>query len=173
MLGQGDPSQRSFRNTLLAQSILRDSLIIQTPAKEFTQFHPTKSPWLAVGLSAVAPGAGQLYNTNYWKAPVIWGLGGYWIYEWAKLNTKYKDFGDQYSASLQLLTPSGNEQLRTIRDFYHDERDKFAWYLGALYFMNLIDAYVGAHLYDFDVSPDLGYDGRIEPKVVATVRVTF
>jgi hypothetical protein len=39
--------------------------------------------------------------------------------------------------------------------------------------VNLVDAYVGAHLYDFDVSGDLGLDGRIEPRVMATVHLRF
>ena len=133
-------------------------------------YHPAKKPWLAVGLSAAVPGLGQLYNENYWKAPVIWGLGGYYIYEWISLNNKYKDFRNQYNESITPLEPLGNEKLQNVRNFYHDERDKFAWYMGALYFLNLVDAYVSANLYDFDVSPDLGNDGRVYPKVTATLR---
>ena len=133
-------------------------------------YHQTKSPWLAVGMSAVIPGSGQIYNADYWKAPVIWGLGGYWIYEWVKLNNLYHDNRDLYEQNLN--GPNASDYKR-IRDFYHDERDKFAWFLGALYMVNLVDAYVGAHLYDFDVSGDLGADGRIEPKVMATVHFNF
>src|SRR5438552_132453 len=69
-----------------------DTLHARKSAPGEKLFHPSKSPWLAVGLSAALPGAGQLYDENYWKVPVIWGLGGYWIYEWVKLNNKYKDF---------------------------------------------------------------------------------
>lgn len=170
---QTDTAQSSPHNSILARPALPDSNSSQTSVKEFKEFHPTKSPWLAVGLSAIAPGAGQIYNTNYWKAPVIWSLTGYWIYEWVKLNKKYNDFGDQYYASLTTAPPDGDALLRRNRDFYHDERDKFAWYLGALYFVNLVDAYVGAHLYDFDVTPDLGYDGRMQPRVTATIRLNF
>jgi len=136
-------------------------------------YHQTKSPWLAVGMSAVLPGSGQIYNEDYWKVPVIWGLGGYWIYEWVKLNNSYKDYRDQYDQSLVVTPPNGDPRTKEIRDFYHDERDKFAWFLGALYMVNLVDAYVGAHLYDFDVSGDLGLDGRIEPRVMATVHLRF
>jgi hypothetical protein len=124
-------------------------------------------------MSAVLPGSGQIYNEDYWKAPVIWGLGGYWIYEWVKLNNSYKDYRDQYDQSLIAAPPNGDARTKEIRDFYHDERDKFAWFLGALYMVNLVDAYVGAHLYDFDVSGDLGLDGRIEPRVMATVHLRF
>jgi hypothetical protein len=126
-------------------------------------------------MSAVIPGSGQIYNADYWKAPIVWGLGGYWIYEWVKLNNLYHDNRDLYEQSINdpQTSPGTTARYKEIRDFYHDERDKFAWYLGALYMVNLVDAYVGAHLYDFDVSGDLGADGRIEPKVMATVHLRF
>ncbi len=136
-------------------------------------YKPTKKPWLAVGLSAAIPGLGQIYNGDYWKTPIIIGLGGYWISEWVKLNGKYNDFRDRYLQSITPSLPSGNGQYRQNRDFYRDERDKFAWYLGALYFLNLVDAYVGASLYDFDVGSDLGADGRVKPRATATIRVRF
>ena len=136
-------------------------------------FHPRKSAWLAVGLSAAVPGVGQIYNENYWKAPVVWALGGYWISEWIQLNKSYKDYRDKFSASITSELPYGDGQFLQLRNYYGDERDKFAWYLGALYFLNLLDAYVGANLYDFDVGPDLGANGKITPRVAATIRVKF
>ncbi len=147
----------------------RDTLPASLPAPSFApaRYTSTKSPGLAVILSAVLPGAGQIYNESYWKPPIIWGLGGYWVYEWLTLNEKYQDFRTQFSQN------PGNAQLKRIRDFYRDERDKFAWYLGALYFANLLDAYVGASLYDFNVTPDLGADGTVVPRITATLRVRF
>ena len=154
---------RTFLMTPFVQP-LEESSLKPFPAKSSIN---TKSTGLAVLLSAVAPGVGQIYNESYWKPPIIWGLGGYWVYEWIKLNDKYQDFRTQFSQN-----PS-NDQLKRIRDFYRDERDKFAWYLGALYVVNLLDAYVGASLYDFNVSPDLGLDGVIVPRVTATLRLRF
>ncbi|MBI5020691.1 MAG: hypothetical protein HZB59_04590 [Ignavibacteriales bacterium] len=138
----------------------------QSKSDELTEFHPTKSPMLAMGLSAIFPGSGQIYTENYWKVPIIWGVGGYWIYEWIHLNNKYKQFRSDYARTV-------NEQDLRLRDWYHDERDKFAWFLGALYMLNLVDAFAGAHLYDFNVSPDLTLDGRLVPKVAATIRLKF
>lgn len=133
-----------------------------------------KNPWLAVGLSAALPGAGQIYNQNYWKPPIIWGFAGYWIYEWFQNNNSYKDYRSQYAASISPNTPNGNLQIQQLRDFYRDERDKFAWYLGALYFLNLIDAYVSSSLFDFDVSSDLGMrTPSASPGVTATLRLKF
>lgn len=136
-------------------------------------YESTKSPLLAVLLSAVLPGAGQIYNESYWKAPVIWVVGGYWVSEWIYLDKKYREFRDQYSQSLQTNSTFGNAQLKRVRDFYRDERDKFAWYIGALYFANLLDAYVGANLYDFNVSSDLGKNGVPLPRFTASLRIPF
>ena len=136
-------------------------------------FQPSKSPWLAVGLSAVVPGTGQFYNRNYWKIPIIWGLGGYWISQWIDLNKSYKSLRDRYQGSVTENPPFGNRSLLELRNFYRDERDKFAWYLGALYFLNLIDAYVGAHLYDFEVTPDLACNRPFDPRITASVRISF
>ncbi len=134
---------------------------------------PGKNPWVAVGLSAALPGAGQIYTRSYWKPPIIWGFGGYWIYEWTQMNSLYHDYRDQFSKSITPSTPSGNPYAKTLEESYRDERDKFAWYLGALYFLNLVDAYVTASLFDFDVGSDLGMNGKAEPRLVATVRLRF
>jgi hypothetical protein len=150
-----------------------DSLLIVSGRRDTAGGHQTKSPWLAVGLSAALPGLGQIYNRSYWKVPLIWGLGGYWVYEWVHLNNNYRDFRDQYAGSISPSLPGGNNQFLQLRDFYRDERDRFAWYLGALYLLNLIDAYVGANLFDFDVGPDLTAGGRGVPQVRASLRFPF
>jgi hypothetical protein len=119
-------------------------------------FQSTKTPMLALGLSAVVPGAGQIYDESYWKVPIIWGLGGYWVYEYVWNNGMYKDYQDRYLQSLAENPNAGNRRYKDLRDFYRDERDKFGWYIGVLYIANILDAYIAAHLYDFDVSPNLG-----------------
>lgn len=121
-------------------------------------------------MSALLPGLGQIYNETYWKVPIIWGLGGYWVYEWIRLNEKYQDYGDRFAANP--TAPDGS-QLKRIRDFYRDERDRFAWYLGALYFVNLLDAYVGANLYDFSVGDDFnGIRFTVQPARLS-LRIEF
>jgi hypothetical protein len=127
-----------------------------------------KDSWTAVGLSAILPGAGQVYTENYWKVPVILGLGGYWIYEWNQNDDKYDEYHDLYQQSIADAPPNGNEQYLQLREAYKDQRDAFAWYLGILYLVNVVDAYVGAELYDFDVGPDLGGGGA---GAYATLRI--
>ena len=128
-------------------------------------FVMSKSPWGAVGRSAVLPGWGQLYNESYWKIPVVWGVLGWFSYLYVENNKLYKEYGDLYSESLQ--AGIGNNYYRDARDTYRDERDKFALILGLSYLLNLVDAYVDAHLFDFDVTenpitrqPELGMKFR-------------
>ncbi len=50
--------------------------------KNDSVYIPSKSSWTAVLMSAVVPGAGQIYNESYWKAPLIWGIAGWLVYNW-------------------------------------------------------------------------------------------
>jgi hypothetical protein len=135
---------------------------------------PTKSTGTAMLLSAILPGAGQFYNESYWKVPVIVGLGGYFIVEFLDNNSKYQDYGDLYDESLE-TTPGGDTQLLTYREFYRDQRDTFAWYFLILYAVNILDAYVDASLFDFDVGGDLAgaAHGPPAPSASLTLRVRF
>lgn len=110
-----------------------------------------KSPTGAMLRSVVIPGWGQFYNESYWKIPVVWALSGWFIYQWTEQNSNYVYYKDLYKLSL-LESSTGNTQYKSLRDFYRDDRDLFAIYLGLTYFLNIIDAYVDAHLFDFDVS---------------------
>ncbi len=119
--------------------------------------------------SAALPGLGQIYTKSYWKLPIIWGLGGYYVREWIRNNNRYRDYRDQYSRSITPSNPSGDLQTKAFRDFYRNQRDSFAWYFGILYLANIVDAYVSASLYEFDVSDDLSF-GIGESGQVLTLR---
>ncbi len=104
-----------------------------------------KNPWGAVLRSAIVPGLGQIYNESYWKAPVIWGVMGWFAYVWIDNNNKYRDYKNLY-------LETGTSKYLDYRNFYRDQRDEFAIYIVLTYFLNLVDAYVDAHLFDFSVS---------------------
>lgn len=117
------------------------------PQNVDSAFIPSKSPLTAVLMSAIIPGAGQIYNESYWKAPLIWGISGWLIYNWIDNNKLYKSYADLYNVSQ-------NENFRRLRNFYRDQRDLFSIYMGLTYVMNLVDAYVDAQLFDFTVEED-------------------
>lgn len=109
----------------------------------------SKEPWGAVIRSALIPGWGQLYNESYWKIPIIFGVFGWFAYNWKINNDSYLEYRDKYLTSQN----SGfeNPNFRILRDFYRDERDLFLIYLSLTYALNILDAYVDAHLFNFDI----------------------
>lgn len=128
--------------------------IVKPKDPTIKKFKMHKSPTVAVLLSAALPGAGQFYNESYWKIPIIGGLVGYFGYEYFRNNNLYKDFRDQYAASQTEINPGGDFNLKSLREFYRDQRDDFVWYFLIVYVVSMVDAYVDAHLFDFDVSDD-------------------
>ncbi|HEX2962586.1 MAG TPA: DUF5683 domain-containing protein [Ignavibacteriales bacterium] len=126
-----------------------------TPAKKDTLvYRMHKSPLRAVLRSAILPGLGQIYNESYWKVPVVWGFLGYYGYEWVRQNNNYHTYATQYKDALAGLRQGNAESYKRVRDFYRDQRDLFAIYMGIAYALNLLDAYVDAQLFDFSVDED-------------------
>jgi hypothetical protein len=132
-----------------------------------------KSTTAAMLFSAALPGAGQFYNESYWKIPIVLGLGGYWGYEWVQMNNELKTYKSKYSESLVKFPPSGSYQYKNLRDFYRSERDKFAWYLGILYVLNIVDAYVDASLFEFSVGEDLSSVSSPRSNLSLSVKLKF
>ena len=165
----------SFFN-LFSQSESQDS--IQKPIPNTT--YMTKSPTGALWRSVI-PGWGQLYNEEYWKAPILFGsavgLGSLIIY----FNSEYLSYSDQLEQATMKgskipiestedlsdtyfpikknnLTDFEIRQLDGNKESFRDSRDMMAFYLLGVYIISAVDAYVGAHLYDFDVDDNIGYN---------------
>jgi hypothetical protein len=100
-----------------------------------------KSPGKAVIRSALIPGLGQWYNEQKLKAVLVFGgeLG-------LIANAVY-----QNQKAVESQTP-------WEREFYVNNRSLSLWWFAGIYFLNLLDAYVDAHLWDFDVGPELSYN---------------
>ena len=113
-------------------------------------------------LSAIIPGGGQVYNKSYWKVPVLYGGIAALIY-FIDFNEKnYKTFRTAYifrndldSTTVDGFSTYTNDDLLVRRDYYRRNRDLCYIITGVVYLLNIIDAYVDAHLKDFDVSDDL------------------
>jgi len=138
----------AIASPLLAQGELDSNQTVQTKDSTFVM---TKSPWGAVGRSALIPGWGQCYNESYWKIPIIWGFMGWFTYLYVENNKLYKKYGDLYKESL-LEFPNGDPNYKLARDTYRNDRDQWA-----LILLNLVDAYVDAQLFDFSVSENKYY----------------
>ena len=100
----------------------------------------TKSPKGALVRSALIPGWGQWYNENKWKAVLVLGT------EMVLIGNVI--FQDRMA-----------RQSKTTweRDYYLNNRNQFTWWYFGVYLLNLLDAYVDAHLWNFDTGPDLKF----------------
>ncbi|ASQ91206.1 hypothetical protein CHL67_10045 [Prosthecochloris sp. GSB1] len=120
-------------------------------------------PWKVAMISAVLPGYGQVYNGAVWKVPVLYGLLGYFGYRALDYNDSYKEYRDKYSAD-----PDGPDasSYRSERDDYQEKRNQHIMFLALAYIAGIIDAYVDAHLYDFDAITDEGISGAASPSSI-------
>lgn len=129
-----------------------DTTSIKNENSADTVFVMQKSPWGAVLRSAIIPGWGQIYNESYIKAPIVWGIFGALVAVWIWNNHKYSDSQNLYLQNLNNPNPQVPNSYRNNRDFYRDQRDLVSIYIGLAYFLNLVDAYVDAQLFDFSVN---------------------
>ena len=134
----------------------------QTSATLGTSARMTKNPVLALVLSLI-PGLGQIYVESYWKAPIL--LGGC---RTALRNTIYNS--TKYAEWNALATSIDTTRPQTIqsayerqREIYRDLRDVSILAMVGVIGIAAIDAYVGAHLFDFDVSEELKATLRLDP----------
>lgn len=121
----------------------------------------------AATMSAILPGAGQVYNKSYWKVPILYGGIAALVY-YIDFNQKYyKTFktaylyrSDKDTNTVDAFPNYTNDDLLVRRDYYRRNRDLCYIVTGVVYVLNIIDAYVDAHLKDFDVSDDLSLHTR-------------
>ena len=130
-----------------------------------------KSAHKASILSAVVPGAGQVYNKKYWKVPIIYASLATSIYFIKDNQNKLTTYQDAYITRTNGGTDDyidiyNNSQLLTIVDYYERNRDVSYIIAGAIYLLNIVDASVDAHLFDFDISEDLSLNTT--PKIINT-----
>ncbi len=147
----------------LSQVKVENKLFPQSQVQSDSIIYGLKSPSLAMISSALVPGMGQIYNESWWKVPVIWGFAYYFGKVVTAQDKEYQIWKNKYDESGQK-----NSLFRYYRDFYHDQRDQFAWYLAVTYALNIIDAYVDASLYHFEVTPQLINN---VPSINATLKI--
>jgi hypothetical protein len=139
-------------DTAIAPATLPDSVAASPPPNQTNPGGMTKSPTTAVLLSLI-PGGGQIYNGQYWKAPLFAGAAGFFLVQAIRYHNLYQDQVDVVAATPE--TDAAYARLKRIREIYRDERDlNIAYYLG-VDILCMVDAYVGAHLFDFNVDDDL------------------
>ena len=129
-----------------------DSAAAQTTSapKSLSSIVSGKSPTSAVLRSLVFPGWGQFYNESYFKAAAF-AAGAVSVTSIIVWNdTKYVNARNRYDALPS--TDALKERTYKEKEFYRDQRDVAGLWLLGVYALASIDAFVGAHLFDFDVS---------------------
>jgi hypothetical protein len=138
---------------------------------------PDHSPKKAAMYSAILPGLGQAYNKKYWKIPIVYGgfaTLGYFIRwnnkEYTTAKKAYMDLTDKdpntnsfmnlkQISYYNLNSPSDVANLKTgltsSQDYYRRNRDLLIIITVAFYGLNIIDASVDGHFFNFDISDDL------------------
>ncbi len=121
-------------------------------------------PGRAALYSIILPGAGQIYNGSYWKAPIVWGLIGTMGTIVASTTNQYKDLDARYISALNEeidmvpnTDPRGlsSTQLFNLRTQANKNRQLSIVLFSLAWIGQSIEAYVDGHLKEFDVSDDL------------------
>ncbi len=125
--------------------------------------HNTHCSKKATVYSAILPGLGQIYNKKYWKVPLIYTAFGTATYFFIENNNNYKKFKQAY-----IYRTDGNpltvddytdmytaDNLKVLRDYYRKNAEISVIIGVGVYALNIIDAAVDAHLFNFEVNDDL------------------
>lgn len=172
----------------LLPALQSDSSGVEAVRKSWRPSSFNPDPMRAVWLSALFPGLGQIYNRRYWKLPIVVGgyVGLFYATTWnsnmlADYQRAYLDIMDSdptTNSYMDFFASSYREEdidktwltnvLKQRKDYYRQYRDLCIICMIGLYAVCMIDAYVDAQLYHFDISPDLSM--QWQPAIIPTAR---
>ncbi len=165
---------KRFLILLLMSLVAMGNLMAQVGTRQATSVQKEHNPKKAAIFSAVLPGLGQAYNKKYWKIPIVYvGIGT--IYYIADMNgDNYREFRDAYDYQMGINTDVSEEAIEyaskysgsnliTLRDSYRRDME-LSWIIMALWYgINIIDATVDAHFFEYDIGDDLTL--KVEPVI--------
>lgn len=156
-------SQEMETDTISGKNELPESLMEHSPRK-------------ATLYSTALPGLGQAYNKKYWKIPVIYaGFAGcgYLLYT---NNKEYRKFVEAYAwldegsqgdpPNEYAIRYTTEDQLLSGQYQYRRALEQSVILTLAWYGINIIDASVDAHFFNFDINEDLTLNWQ--PVVIPT-----
>ncbi len=160
----------SFTN-VNAQSPKKDTLATDTLNLDIVKLH---SPNKAALFSAVIPGLGQTYNKKYWKVPIVYATIGTTLYFGFSNQKNFKKYRNAYKARLdddpttidEFNGSLTNAALESNIDFYQRNRDLSFIFAGVFYVLNIVDAAVDAHLFNFPKNDNLSFN--LQPNLELT-----
>ena len=122
----------------------------------------------ATYLALMFPGAGQIYNEQYWKLPIVYGgfaAMAYIINFNGRGYTRYKRAYDDVTQGIpdEFDGNYTEEQLRNTKNSFRRARDMAIFYMAGFYLLTVVDAYVSASFKQYDISDDLSL--RVAPLI--------
>ena len=165
-----------FSFTGKAHAQFKDVAYRQQPIRMEDSITPAKmshrlSPGKVALMSTIIPGSGQIYNGQWYKAGALY-VGMAFVVYFINFNEHYySDFKlayqmrtdnnpltiDKYDTASHSGQPfiSDPNSLADYREYYHHNRDLLYILSAVIFTANIIDAYVYAHLKEFDISDKL------------------
>jgi hypothetical protein len=164
-----------------AQATDTSSTSVEQPGENALLNH---SPRGALRRALIVPGWGQVYNRQYWKLPIVYaGIGSvtalaigfgkqhrlytraYQYKAWEEKVERgeeetnlFPDYQDEYQKVISARCGGcevNSSAIRPFRDKFRRNRDLSLFGIGLVYGLSVLDAFVNAHLLDFDVGEDL------------------
>lgn len=123
-------------------------LLILLISLSLFSYETGKSPSKAALYSFVLPGGGQYYNEAYLKT-LFWGgseIG--FITLTAYHHSKFNDYKDKRTQAIS--SEEWKKWDKKAGDQLHKRNNGF-WWLGSTIILSMVDAYVDASLFDYDV----------------------
>ncbi len=151
----------SFLSPSFSQTEKQKEDIVVPHHKYFEGHNPTKAMWM----SAALPGLGQYYNRKFWKIPIVYaGFSGL-AFAVITSKQKYISYRDAYSIRLSLADGETTDNvlvnslpestLLSGREYYQSNLERSYILIGAFYLLQIIDATIDAHFYDYDINDNL------------------
>ena len=163
------------RDSLLKPQTVKTRMPLATPKKSppvlksAARIELEKMPRRAAIRSAIIPGWGQLTNHRWWKVPLVYGgfVGIALVYDFNQTNYKVflkeaqnRQFNVENPKTTQRPVNPAYQNLSTtgiitIKDSYRRDRDLTILGGLAFYTVTIIDAYVDAKFFRFDINDEL------------------
>jgi hypothetical protein len=157
-------------------SIAQSNAVAVSDSSKFKlKWNQPHSALKATLFSAILPGSGQIFNHKYWKVPIVYAGLGTCIYFISDNTKNYRFWKEAYIAFNDTdpnTNPTGraeglsNSSLNSNQLAYKKLLDISYMSLVGVYALQIIDANVDAHLFSFDVSPNLSlnYTPVVSPR---------
>lgn len=155
--------------------VIKDSTVIKKVRKKFNllDFKDYPNPNKALVYSMIIPGAGQIYNKRWWKVPLVYAALGGLVYAIDYNTDNYLELNTAYRRKLNNLPHQFTDtrfddasRLKTFRDKFDKQRQMSYAGFVVVYALGGVEAFVDAHLRDFDVSDDLSF--KVKPSFHST-----